>query len=332
MITFEGKTYEPRAGETILECLTRAGVSVPSFCRNGACQTCLVKATRGVVPKRAQAGLKDAWVQQGFLLACVCSTETELELERCEGAKLYPSRIVDVRALSPRVALVRLERPRDLQFHAGQFLQLVRPGDAVSRPYSIASLPEEETLDLHVAIQPGGEFSPWLIASSRGASIDVRGPFGECFYLSGEEQRPLVFAGVGTGLAPLVGIVRTAIARGHSGPMRLYHGALTERDLYFTSELSQLARQSECQVTELSLEALSLSEEGPRVRRVQGDLVDLVLHEVKDPGEPRFYLCGAPELVHRLKKKLYLKGASLSRIHADPFFAKSAATPQGAAS
>lgn len=280
------------------------------------------------MPKRAQAGLKEAWIKQGFLLACVCPADTDLEVEFCEVAKRFPSRIVEVQALSPRIALVRLERPAGLQFQAGQFLQVIRPEDEVSRPYSIASLPEDRTIDLHVAIQAEGELSPWL-ATALGKAVDVRGPFGECFYLAGEEERSLIFAGTGTGLAPLIGVLRTALAHGHRGSLTLYHGARSEDGFYFTAELSELATRSGCRMTEVSLDsAESISNERNRVARINSDLVDLVLREQPDPRDARIYLCGAPDLVHRLKKKLYLKGASLDRIHADPFFAKGGLTPK----
>lgn len=328
MITFEGKTYEPLAGETLLDCLTREGVPVPSFCKSGACQTCVMKLVRGAAPPRSQQGLKETWIQQGFVLSCVCPTEADLEIEFCEAAGRFPSRIVETRLLSPRVALVRLERPPGLEFQAGQFVQVIRPSDGVCRPYSISSLPEDEVIELHVAIQPAGELSPWLVSSS-GETVDLRGPYGECFYVSGEGERPLVFAGTGTGLAPLYGVLRSAVAQGHRGDLTLYHGARNASDLYFTRELSELAMQTGCRVVELSLDAPhEAAAEAPRqIGRIHGDLVDVVLRELTAPESARIYLCGAPDLVQRLKKKLYLKGASLSRIHADPFFAKGGQPP-----
>lgn len=329
MITFEGTTYEPAAGESVLDCLSRHGVSVPSFCQSGVCQTCLMRAVDGDVPARAQQGLKESWKKRGFFLTCICSADRPLTLEGGQAAERFSSRIQNVRSLSPRVSVVHLERPSDFQFEAGQFVQVIRAEDDVRRPYSIASLPSEDHIELHVAVFPGGELSPWL-SSSIGAKVELEGPFGECVYVPIEPDRPLVLAGTGTGLAPLVGVFRAALEGGHQGPITLYHGARNASDLYFSDELRALPMSSQHRIIELLLEGEeSEATDEELFRRRIGDLVDVVLEEQAVPRAARFYLCGAPELVHRLKKKLYLKGASLDKIHADPFLSR--ATPAGAA-
>ena len=281
-----------------------------------------MRAVDGDVPARAQQGLKESWKKRGFFLTCVCSADLPLAIERGQAAERFSSRILSVQALSPRVSRVYLERPSGFQFEAGQFIQVIRSEDGARRPYSVASLPDADHIELHVAIFPDGELSPWL-SSSVGAPIELEGPFGECVYVPVEPERPLVLAGTGTGLAPLIGVFRAALESGHQGPITLYHGARSASDLYFTDELRSLLTNSQHRIIELLLEGdeSEVIPEPPLARRI-GDLVEVVLEEQKAPLASRFYLCGAPELVQRLKKKLYLKGASLDKIHADPFLSR----------
>jgi ferredoxin-NADP reductase/ferredoxin len=214
-VRFENESYELLPGETLLTGLGRQGVQLPYFCRTGVCQTCLVRATRGQPPARSQAGVAAPWVERGCFLACQCVPDQPLEVERCDVVGTFDSRVARVEALSARVLRVELEVPAGFEYRAGQFLQLERMG-GVMRPYSIASLPGSPYLELHVALFPGGAMSEWL-QSAAGKPVTLRGPFGECFYLDSEPERPLLLAGTGTGLAPLLGVVRAALAGGPPG-------------------------------------------------------------------------------------------------------------------
>ena len=320
MITYNGTSYATEPGETILTCLERQGVNIPSFCRSGVCQTCLVKVTEGTPPARAQAGLKDSWKRQGFVMSCVCEATGDLRIEPADAARTYASRVVTTERLSNTVVRVLLEKPAEFSFEGGQFVQLARPADAVTRPYSIASLPSDEHLEFHIAVYPDGALSPWLAAAA-GERVSVTGPFGECTYVADEPDRPLLLAGTGTGLAPLVAVLRAAVAANHSGPIDLYHGARTDQELYYWQQLHALDLPPNVKVHGLCLEAVTSASTAVR----SGDLTQVLLAAHPKPEPARIYLCGHPTLVQGLKKRLYLAGASLSRIHSDPFLPPAAA-------
>jgi len=121
-VQFESASYELLPGETLLAGLERQGVQLPSFCRTGVCQTCLVRATRGRPPASSQAGVAASWAERGCFLACQCVPEGPLEVERCELTGTFASRVVRVEELSPRVLRVQLEVPEGFEYRAGQFL------------------------------------------------------------------------------------------------------------------------------------------------------------------------------------------------------------------
>jgi NAD(P)H-flavin reductase len=226
------------------------------------------------------------------------------------------------------VLRVELSVPEGFEYRAGQFLQVERAG-GVMRPYSIASLPGSPHLELHVALWAGGAMSQWL-RTATGQPVTLRGPFGECFYLEREPERPLLLAGTGTGLAPLLGVTRAALAAGHRGPIHLYHGSTSAAGLYLWSELGELvAAAPQLRVLGSVLptpgepQPAAAAPEARQALRYE-PLDRLILDDPLDCFACRVYLCGDPELVQRLRKRVYLCGAPLARIHCDPFVAPKA--------
>lgn len=318
-LLFEGVDYTVSVGETVLECLERNGVDVPSFCRAGVCQSCMLKAVDGQPTAKSQLGLRDAWKRQGLFLSCVCEVTTPLSVVRSDVVGTFEGRIENVVELTHNIVRVFVSKPQGFVFQAGQFVQLARISDGVTRPYSIASLPSDEFLEFHVQVLPDGQLSPWF-ATAVGEQVRVQGPFGECMYVPDEPDRPLLLAGTGTGLAPLLGVVRAATQAQHQGAIHLYHGAKTRDDLYLWSELERLASEfASLRVVGVCLDGSESEARHPRASVSGGDLVATVLTQHPKPNAQRSYLCGHPTLVQALKKKLYLAGASLAHIHSDPF-------------
>jgi NAD(P)H-flavin reductase len=157
--------------------------------------------------------------------------------------------------------------------------------------------------------------SGWLFDEARpGDAVELQGPAGECFYVPGRPEQPLLLAGTGTGLAPLYGIARDALAHGHTGPLWLFHGAVEASGLYLVDELRELrARHPHFQYRPSVLR-------GPeRVGVTVGALDALIQETCPRPVGWRAFLCGDPARVLSLRKKLFLAGLSLKDIHADAF-------------
>jgi CDP-4-dehydro-6-deoxyglucose reductase len=318
-IHFEGQAFDLLAGETVLAGLERHGKKLPSFCRTGVCQTCVVRAVRGHPPANSQVGLADSWVEGGCFLACQCVPNGSLDVEPWDAVGTFESRVAHVVRLSVAVLQVELDAPPGLAYRAGQFVQLERPG-GVSRPFSIASTPGSERLELHVALRRGGAISEWL-ETATGQTLTLRGPFGECFYFDNEPERPLLLAGTGTGLAPLIGIARAALAARHRGPIHLYHGSAELDGLYLWRELAVLAERSPALRVFGSVLSgdVAAAISGPRCQMMCESLDRLILNDPLDFAQCRVYLCGGPDVVQRLRQRIYLSGAPRSRIHSDPF-------------
>lgn len=306
-IQFEGRRLELESGETVLDGLLRHGEPIPYSCKSGVCQSCLLRGA-GAIPAAAQVGLKDTLRAQGYFLACCCRPESEIEVRGPDADRRIGARIERVEALSDTVVRVALRTDAPFDYRAGQFITLFRE-DGLARSYSLAGLPGDEHVELHVRLIPGGAMSGWLCQSDApGSRVALQGPTGNCFYVPGEARRPILFAGAGTGLAPLYGILRDALSRGHTGPLWLFHGARTEAGLYLTQELAAVER------------------EHPNVRYIRSVLEDggetleqAIRRRIANLADFRGYICGDAGLVNSLRKQLFLAGMASARIFADAF-------------
>lgn len=312
-ITFDNKTYALANGQSVLERLLEAGHELPHSCKSGVCQTCKMQAD-GAVPAKAQAGLKDTEKAQGFFLPCICYPTEPLQIRRpAQEQPRYHSLVRAKSRLNDEVIRLRLSLPETFHFHGGQYLTLWQD-KMLGRSYSIASLPDDGHVELHVRRVAGGKVSNWVHDTlSPGDTVELSAAIGNCFYTPDNPDRPLLLVGTSTGLAPLLGIMRTALAQGHGGPIHLLHGALHADSLYYREELASLAARH----PQVTYQAFALDGGDETLDRRPIETAALGLSQSFSAW--RCYLCGAPALVNGLRKRLFLAGAPLAQIYADAF-------------
>jgi CDP-4-dehydro-6-deoxyglucose reductase, E3 len=312
-LTYREAVIDIESGEDVLSALLRAGIDARHSCRVGVCQSCLHRVVDGKPPPAAQEGLSDAQKALGYFLACLCRPETSLTIVPAqEAGDRFEVSVQAIDRLGGGVVRLRLEHGPDFTYRPGQFVELIAE-DGLGRRYSLASHPEEDRfIELHVRLYPDGKMSR-LIAErlAPGHRMHVAGPLGTCVYEGIDPDQPICLAGSGTGLAPLVGILRDAWRRGHRGPIRLYHGVRQHDDLYLHDQLEALARERE----NFAYVPRVLSVPSPE----GGDVAAAVLERETAPADTVFFLCGGERLVSRLKRELYLKGAPLKQLRADAF-------------
>lgn len=316
-LRLDGVEYAVSAGESVLDTLLRHGVELPHACRRGVCQACLLRSLdppTGLAD--AQRGLRDTLCQQGFFMACQCPAEPGLNLALPQSAELFqPALLVHSEALSASVQCIRLRPSQALPHQAGQFLNL-RRSDGLVRSYSIASVPAiESDIELHVQRRQGGAMSQWLADGLQvGQSIAIAGPNGDCFYLPGRAEQPLLMIATGTGAAPLLGIARSALLSGHTGAIHFYHGSSSLAGLYCRARLLDLAARHQN-----FRPHFCVSGETAEAPCESGRALDIALRLHPELSGFRVFLCGAPEMVNSAKKMAYLHGAAMPDIYADPF-------------
>lgn len=316
----EGKqfSYPLKKDTSVLDTLLDRGHSIPNSCKAGVCQSCILQCSNPEnLPRTSQNGLGPAERELGYFLSCSCKPNKSLHITNAENqSALHSARILSKTFVSDDIIQLKLEAP--FEFKGGQFCNLYKDQD-VCRSYSIASGDNSHELEFHIKRLQHGQFSRWAAESLQpGEEIQLQGPFGECFYINHEDarKRPLLLCGIGTGLAPLLGVIRTAIADKHSGGIKLVIGARNADNFYLSEDLQSLKQSYPA----LDIHWLA-NEPGqnPPENLEIADIYTFVKEHVNDLDSHIVYLCGAPSFVQKMKKQCYMSGASLSNIFSDIF-------------
>ncbi len=151
------------------------------------------------------------------------------------------ARVVSIRAETPRARTFRLTLPAARPHIAGQYyvVRLTAPdGYTATRSYSVASAPDPTgEIELTVERLDGGEVSEFLHdVVVVGDELEVRGPIGGGFF-AWPGDAPALLVGGGSGVVPLMAMLRHARALGRSDLVRLVVSTRSPDDLYYADEL-----------------------------------------------------------------------------------------------
>ena len=206
--------------------------------------------------------------------------------------------VADAVAETPRVRTLTLEVPGWPGHRAGQHLDVrltAEDGYQAQRSYSIASAPEDG-VELTVERLDDGEVSPYLVDEAReGDRFEVRGPIGGYFVWEASDPAPLLLVGGGSGVVPLMAMVRHRAAAGGTAPARLVYSSRALEDVIYREELDELAGRGD------GFEVVhTLTREQPPgwtgyARRIDPEL----LAEVAWPAaeRPQVFVCGSTRFV-----------------------------------
>jgi len=289
---------------------------VPFGCRTGVCQGCLLTSKDCVVPQEAQKGLNDAQKQQGHFLSCCCRPKEPMIVGLSDFYKKQTTQVIDKKILSEQVVRIRVNKV--FCYRPGQYVTLWKDHDT-ARSYSIASHPtEDDYVEMHIRVYENGEFSQWAYNQlSVGDELSIQGPMGNCFYDGSDKSQDLFMSGIGTGLAPLYGIVRDALLRGHTGNILMLIGAGTKAGIYYRNKFKELqSRYSQLQV-KYSVACLDSDEivlEGHA-----SDIYTTAKILLPDLTGVKVYICGGESFVRKMRKQSFLAGANMDDIRSDSF-------------
>ncbi|WP_047305834.1 iron-sulfur-binding ferredoxin reductase [Pseudomonas fluorescens] len=305
-LTVGSRRWSVAPASNLLDALNQAGVAVPYSCRAGSCHACLVQCVKGLPSDSRPDALSDEQRRRGWRLACQCQVVEDLQVETFDPLRDgLPAQVVGLDWLSPTVLRLRLQPERPLRYRAGQHLVLWTAGQ-VARPYSLASLPEEDRfLEFHLDCRHPGQFSDAARQLQLGDTLslgELRG--GALHYDPDWQQRPLWLLAAGTGLAPLFGILREALRQDHQGPIRLIHLAHDRSEHYLAKPLAALAANR----VQLSVELWQGAE-------LMAALAQLRLVS----RQTLALLCGHPDSVEAFARRLYLAGLPRNQLLADVF-------------
>ncbi|WP_435118508.1 benzoate 1,2-dioxygenase electron transfer component BenC [Amycolatopsis thermoflava] len=292
--------------QTVADASYRQRINIPLDCRDGACGTCKAFCESGDYDGGTYIddALSPDEASRGYVLPCSMKPRSDLVLQIASTsavaktqAATYSATLTGLDRLSPTTFALTLETPdRDkLAFLPGQYVNIEVPGTGQTRSYSFSNAPDDKELTFLVKLTPGGLMSDYLTGrAAPGDELRFTGPNGS-FFLR-ETERPVLLLAGGTGLAPILSILRAMRACGSSRPAHLVYGVSTDDDLVELDTLASLAAEVEGLTWDYCVADPDSS--APN----KGYVTSLIRDEHLHGGDVAVYLCGPPPMVEAVRK------------------------------
>lgn len=232
------------------------------------------------------------------------------------------AKIAALTSLTPRVKSVRLQPKQKLSFLAGQHvdIRLTAPdGYSAQRSYSIASLPgEEDSFELCIERLEGGEVSPFFHeVAALDDEIEFRGPIGGHFIWRPEDGGPLLLLAGGSGLVPLLSMLRQRAKAAPEIKTALLYSARNFMEVIHADELMRREETEENFSLHLALTRDNAPPPGHHVGRIDQGLVNEALAWLGAPK--RAYVCGANGFVETACQLLIGQSVAFEKIRAERY-------------
>lgn len=300
-------------GTSVVDAATAAGYVLPGQCRQGTCGSCHATATGAYrLGAHSSAALPDDAASAGQVLLCCTFPTGPLEVTtpyaRSRVLDGSPGRregvVTDVVRVAAQTVWVRIALDPDddtgagYQFDPGQFVEVQVPGDERRRAYSLVNTGNwDGVAELLVKLHPGGYFSGFLTDLLDRWPVEARltlhGPTG-AFGLRESGLRPRWFVAGGTGLAPVLSLLRRMAEWAEPHPARLFLGVPTPGDLPWLPALDELSTT----LPALRVTTCVEHPDGNWTGDVGNPLAALGAAVAEHTGiAPDIYVCGPPGLV-----------------------------------
>lgn len=329
MVINNEKEYIVDGGDTLLTALIDNEIFIPSACGGkGSCGYCKVEVNSGggrflpteagyVTPEEQAAGIR---------LSCQLKVKEEIHIQIPEelfNVKQYDYDIAFMNDVTPKIKHLRLTLTDDLEinFKPGQYIQILTPkykgnSEEVYRAYSIASAPSDiHALELFIGYIPNGVCTTYIHQHLKETDkLTVVGPYGDFFYQDGD--RDMVMVAIGTGMAPIMSILKYMKDENIDRNVTFYFGARTREDLYMIEELESL---KEFLPNFRLITCLSRPTEACNWDGENGRVTNLIEKYLDNGPDCEAYLCGSPVMIDSVTPILKEKGIPEEFIFYDKF-------------
>lgn len=242
-----------------------------------------------------------------------------MELEK-KPVKEFTSRVIRVLQETPSTKTLVFDISHvDFDFYPGQYVMLNVPyqGQILKRAYSIASPPtQKETLELTIKKVPQGRASAYLTEMVKeGDEFLIKGPYGKFIWIP-PMGTSLVLIGAGSGIVPLMCILRYIISAGleHVKATLLYSSTHYEEIIY-RQELERMEKHSNIKIVHTLTRSYP-----PDWKGYTGRInPSMLLREVEDIPVHLYYLCGPPAFVEDVSSMLLELGVDREQIRKEKY-------------
>jgi ferredoxin-NADP reductase len=228
--------------------------------------------------------------------------------------------VLEARDETPRARTLVLDVPGWPGHRAGQHVDVrlvAEDGYEAQRSYSIASAPEDPHVTLTIERLPDAEVSPYLCdVLQPGDGVELRGPIGGWFVWDVSMGGPLLLVAGGSGIVPLMAMLRHHANARSAIPARLLYSARTWDDVIYHAELRHMTERLDVDVT------FTLTRDAPSDWRGYRRRIDRAMLEqagFPPSAVPRAYVCGPTPLVESVASLLVEMGHDPARVRTERF-------------
>ncbi len=313
---------------SVLAAAEGSGLVLKSACQAGGCGACSAVLSGGRVEMADHdPDVMETPEERGGILLCRSYPRGDCRIDLpytrdqvvTAGPAAHRARIAALDRVADGVMRVRLVLPDgSADFESGQFVRITVPGTNIRRAYSPANVANwDGELEFFIRLLPGGTMSEYLAGTATvGDEVTVSGASGD-FTLAENGLRPRWFIAGGTGLSPLLSMVRRMAEWGDPQPARLFLGVTRRTEVFALQELAALADTLPGFRAEVVV-----WQPDPEWAGVTGNPVDRAAAEVATLAEwPDVYVCGPPPMVEAAYAALSCVGVPSEQIHAERFTA-----------
>ena len=333
-----GQSFVCDRGMAILDAGLIAGIGLPHNCRGGACGTCKTEVVAGSVDHGwvMSFAITDEEKAAGKCLICQSKPTSDTLVIRTDGTMAatedapptpieVTGRVVASEALSPSIRRLVVALPAGVRFRfrAGMHVEIGTPGVARRRTYSMANAPDGEgmppdgLLEFFITRHEGGRASGWLHDAGRiGRPLAIHGPYGG-FHWPKDAKGPVLCLAGGSGLAPILSVLRAALGGGHTGPVRLVLSVRDQAEVFALDACHRLARQHENFSYRVTLSRAAEVDSASGWRR--GRISAWLPQEMPDLSSTCVLSAGPPAFVEACVAIARAQGAGDDRILTDSF-------------
>jgi Na+-transporting NADH:ubiquinone oxidoreductase subunit F len=317
-------------GNPLLFSLMEEGIFIPSACGGkGTCAYCKVKVLEGggpILPTETPY-LTEEEQAENVRLSCQVKVRNDLvielpaELFLIKEFKVKVDRIIDLTPFINGVTFGILSPVEGISFKPGQYIQLEVPKYKLSkepeyRAFSMASSSKKpHSVELYIGLAEKGVVSTYVHEYLKeGEELIMRGPFGDFYFR--DSERDILLIATGTGLAPIMSILRHIRSEQIQRKTTLFFGTRIREDLYCVEELREMEKQLPAFTF---IPTLSREAEGTQWEGKRGRVTDLIEDLVPEGAKYDVYICGNPDMVDSCTSRLLKKGIPEDQIYFDKF-------------
>lgn len=259
------------------------------------------------------------------------SSSIETEVARPASGYFYPLTVHSVKPETREAVTLTFDVPEELaekfRFVQGQYVTLraIIDGQDIRRSYSICSAVQDNLLRVGIKRAPGGMFSNWIVENAKpGCTLQVMPPEGRFHVsLSAEHAKSYVAFAAGSGITPVLSLIKTTLLTERRSEFTLFYGNRTSNTIMFREELAELKDRFMERFVLLHILSREHQDFELLNGRITGNKAEQLLRQFcRIEKIDTAFLCGPQEMVDDISARLRKLGIPDSRIKVELFSAQ----------